>query len=111
MRRSDLEQAGGFIGVEPVARDVTWTKPDGEQVTMTALVLQLPFDAFEKYSAEEMSNIEKTYQFLGEAILIEDENGAAVPLGYADAKRLNRGLMVELLKVAQEVNNLTEGKS
>jgi hypothetical protein len=110
MRLSDLEQSGGLIPSEPVEREVTWKKPDGESVTMTALVRQLPFDAFEKYGDSKMGNMEKSYRFLGDAIVMEDEQGGHSPLGYDNARRLNMALMVVLLEAAQEVNNLGEGK-
>jgi hypothetical protein len=110
MRLSELEQAGGLIPSEPVEREVTWKKPDGESVTMTALVRQLPFADFEAYGDESMGNMEKSYRFLGDAIVLEGEDGTRTPLGYDNARRLNMNLMVALLNVAQEVNNLGEGK-
>jgi hypothetical protein len=111
MRLSELEQSGGLIPSEPVEREVTWKKPDGEEVTMTALVRQLPFDAFEQYGSEEMGNMEKSYRFLGDAIVVEDDDGNQSPLGYDNARRLNMNLLVALLTAAQEVNHLNGGKS
>ena len=110
MRLSDLEQSGGLISSEPVEREVTWEKPDGESVTMTALVLQLPYDTFQKYGEAGMSNLDKSYTFVGESIIVEDNDGNRIPLGYDNARRLNQNLLVALLEVAQEVNNLGEGK-
>ena len=110
MRLSDLEQAGGLIPSEPVEREVTWTTPSGESVTMTALVRQLPFADFERYGSDEMSPMEKSYHFIGDAIVLENEDGTRSPLGFENARRLNMNLMVALLAVAQEVNHLGEGK-
>ena len=110
MRLSDLEQAGGLIPSEPVEREVTWKKPDGESVTMTALVRILPYDTFEKYGESGMSNLDKSYTFVGEAIVVEDDDGNRIPLGYDNARRLNQGLLLAFIEAAQEVNNLGEGK-
>ena len=104
-----LNEKASLIPSEPVEREVKWEKPGGEDVTMTALVRQLPFDLFEKYGSSDMGNMEKSYRFLGDAIVMDSDSGYE-PLGYENARRLNMNLLMALLEAAQEVNSLGEGK-
>jgi hypothetical protein len=110
MRLSDLEESGGLIPLEPFAREIKWVAPDGSEVVMTALVRQLPFADFERYGDSGMSPVDKSYHFVGDAIILENDDGTHAPLGYDVARRLNMNLMLALLSAAQEVNNIDAGK-
>jgi len=105
MRKSELQEIGGFVSEVPVEREVAWTRADGEQFTFNVLIRQLPYAEFEEFADAEVSNMEKMFRFLAKAVMLDGDDGL-VALGYDDAKRLNQGLAVALVEAAQEVNGL-----
>jgi len=105
MRREELAEVGGFVSEQPVEREVAWTRADGEQITFTVLIRQLPWSEFESFADADASDTEKMCRFLAKSIMLDSDSGPVL-LGYEDARRLNQGLVLALAEAAQAVNGL-----
>lgn len=103
MRREELADLGGFVAEQPVEKEVSWVRADGERVTFTVLIRQLPWIEYEAIAPDGSSNIERMCHLLARTVMLDSDDGPAL-LGYEDARRLNQGLVLELAEAVQEVN-------
>lgn len=126
MNLKELQDLGGFVPVEPVKKEVTWKRTEGD-VTFDVHVLQLSAGIMDELIADEqrlMAQKDKTKAkklrefnalLISSTILIGEKPSEFQPMSYEQAYQLKPGLSRVLRKVAYEVNGMVttakEGES
>lgn len=91
-----LKAAGALLGEEPRKVEISWKNDAGEQHEFDMWIRPMSFGA--ALELREDSSPNKIASALASLVLLEDEEGNRVPLGYDTARGLHPGLGWEILK-------------
>jgi hypothetical protein len=99
MDLAELQKIGGFVPLEPVTTDVTWTPPEGDQVTFTVLVKRLSAGSLERLWTDARKDRSHSAMLIAESVLLGEER-----LTYEQAFQLAPSLATALLDCIDRVN-------
>lgn len=97
-----LREHGGFVPLEPVQREVTWTPPEGDPVTFTVLVRTLSGADREILRGKLTKETSVAALVVSEGILLGE--GGKERLTYAQACGLQIELLGALVEAFESVN-------
>lgn len=97
-----LQEKGGFVPLEPVQREVTWTPPDGEPVSFTVLVRTLSGADRDVLRGKITPETSAAAVVVSEGILFGEDGKER--LTYEQASQLRLELLGPLVEAFESVN-------
>jgi hypothetical protein len=99
---AELQKIGGFVPSEPLKTDVTWTPPEGDQVTFAVHVKRLSAGALERLWSENRKDRSHSAALIADAVTLGEKGEER--LSYEQAFQLAPSLATALLDCIDRIN-------